>query len=248
MPHPRSVDSGPSFIKVLGSRKRNPVVDALFAPWTPKVHPLLLMLGAACAVAVAGLLVLVKAKPYLPFDADVDRAIQSTNFGPLSAAFPFFSWVGGPGGGIYMQAASILLVLLLNRRAWLFALTAIAGGAWYPLLVGLADRPRPLPDQVLHITEHPGSTSFPSGHIVFIGLSLGLVMLCVGHRYLPKGAVLAGWGIVVAIVLLAAISRVYAGVHWPLDVLASILIAGGWLALVTSIRWLSDRALDPEAP
>ena len=45
----------------------------------------------------------------------------------------------------------------------------------------------------------------------------------------------------------AAISRVSAGVHWPLDVLASILIAGGWLAFVTSFRWISDRALDKDA-
>ena len=244
MRHPRLVDS----IKVIGSRKRNPVVDALFAPWTPKVHPQLLALGAACVLGVAGLLALVKAQPYLPFDDSLDRAIQSIDYGPLSATFPFFSWVGGPGGGIYMQAASILIVLVLNRRAWLLALAAIAGGAWYPLLVGLADRPRPVLSQVVRITEHPGSTSFPSGHIIFITLSLGLVMLCAGHRYLPKPAIPIGWVVVAAIVLLAAISRVYVGAHWPLDVLASILIAGGWLALITSIRWISDRALDKDAP
>jgi undecaprenyl-diphosphatase len=233
---------------VIGSRQRNRLVDALFAPWTPAVHPLLLALGAGSALVVAGLVLLVRAKPYLPFDDDVLKAIQSVNYGAVSATFPFFSWVGGPGGGIYLQAASILIVLLLNRRAWLLALAAIAGGAWYPLLVGLADRPRPLIGQVLRITEHPGSTSFPSGHVIFITLSLGLVMLCVGHRYLPTRAIPIGWAVVAAIVLLASISRVYAGVHWPLDVLASILTAGGWLALITSIRWISDRALDPNAP
>ena len=224
------------------------MVDALFAPWTPKVRPLLLALGLGCALVVAGLVVLVRAKPYLPFDDAVLKAIQSINYGPLSAAFPFFSWVGGPGGGLYMQAAAILIVLVLNRRAWLLALASLAGGAWYPLLVGLADRPRPLIGQVLRITEHPGSTSFPSGHVIFITLSLGLVMLCVGHRYLPKPAIPLGWALVAAIVLLAGISRVNAGVHWPIDVLASILIAGGWLALIASIRWISDRALDPNAP
>lgn len=242
------MDLGPRFTKVIGSRRRNRVVDALFAPWTPKVHPLLLAIGFGCALVVAGLVVLVRAKPYLAFDSDVDRAIQSIDYGPLSATFPFFSWVGGSGGGTYMQVASILVVLLLNRRAWLLALAAIAGGAWYPLFVGLADRPRPELDQVLRITEHPGSTSFPSGHVIFITLSLGLVMLCVGHRHLPKPAIPIGWAVVAAIVLLAAISRVYAGVHWPLDVLASIIIGGGWLALTTSIRWISQRALDPNAP
>ena len=41
--------------------------------------------------------------------------------------------------------------------------------------------------------------------------------------------------------MVAAISRVYVGAHWPLDA-ASILIAAGWLALVTSIRWTSELA------
>jgi membrane-associated phospholipid phosphatase len=224
------------------------VVDALFAPWTPGVRLWPLAIGAGCGLVVAGLLLLVRAQPYLPFDDDVDRAIQSLNYGPLAAAFPFFSWAGGPGGGIYMQAAAILAVLLLNRRGWLLALAALAGGAWYPLLVGLAHRPRPALGQVLQITEHPGSTSFPSGHVIFITLSLGLVMLCVGHRYLPRPAIPIGWLVVAAIVLLAAISRVFVGAHWPLDVVAGILIAGGWLAFVTSIRWISNRALDQDAP
>lgn len=248
MRHPPCVDTGPRLVNAIGRRKRNRVVDALFSPWTPSVRPPLLVLAAACALVVAGLILLVKAKPYLQFDDDLDRAIQSVDYGPLSAIFPFFSWIGGPGGGIYMQAASILIVLLFNRRAWLLALAAIAGGAWYPLLVGLVNRPRPVLSQVLHITEHPGSTSFPSGHIVFISLSVGLVMLCVGHRFLPRWAIPIGWLVVAGIVVLAAISRVYVGAHWPLDVAASILIAGGWLAFVSSIRWISDRAFDKNAP
>jgi len=102
--------------------------------------------------------------------------------------------------------------------------------------------------QVLQITEHPGSTSFPSGHVIFITISLGLVFLCLGYRYLPKWALPIGWAVVAAIVLLAAMSRVYVGAHWPLDVLASLFIAGGWLAFVTAIRWISERALLRHSP
>jgi undecaprenyl-diphosphatase len=139
-------------------------------------------------------------------------------------------------------------VLLLNHRAWLLALAATAGGMWYGVLVGMVNRPRPRLEQILQITEHPGATSFPSGHVIFITISLGLVFLCLGYRYLPRWAIPIGWGVVAAIVLLAAMSRVYVGAHWPVDVLASLFVAWGWLALVTSIRWISDRALVRGAP
>ncbi len=228
--------------------KRNSVLDVLFPPWTPAVRWPLLIVAAACGLVVAALAALVISSPFLEFDAAVDRGIQSINFGPLAAVFPLFSWLGGPGGGIYMQVGAVVLVLLLNHRAWMLALAATAGGLWYGLLVALVNRPRPKLEQILQIIEHPGATSFPSGHVIFITISVGLVFLCLGYRYLPRRAIPIGWAVVAFTVVLAAMSRVYVGAHWPLDVLASLFIAGGWLALVTSIRWISDRALLRDAP
>jgi len=234
-------------VKVGPPRKRNGVVAALFAPWTPSVHSTLLAAAVACAIVVAGLATMVISSPFIQLDASVDRAIQSINFGPLASTFPFFSWIGGPGGGIYMQIGAVLVVLVLHRRAWLLAFAATAGGIWYSLIVGMVNRPRPTLQQILQITEHPGSTSFPSGHVIFITISLGLVFLCLGYRYLPKWVLPIGWAVVAAVVLLAAMSRVYVGAHWPLDVLASLFIAGGWLAFVSSFRWISNRALQRDS-
>jgi membrane-associated phospholipid phosphatase len=202
----------------------------------------LLIVAAACAMAVAALTALVMSFPYIGLDDAVLRAIQSVDLGPLTAPFAFFRWAGGPGG-LYMTAATILLVLLFNRRAWLLAVTAIVGGVWYEALIALAHRPRPTAEQVLRITEHPGATSFPSGHVIFITINLAVLMLCVGYRYLPARGRAIGWAVVAAIALLVAISRVYVGAHWPTDVLASLLVATGWLCLVVSLRRISDPAL-----
>jgi membrane-associated phospholipid phosphatase len=225
---------------------RPKVLRALFPPWTGSVNRPLLAVAVVVAVLVAGLTAFVIANPYWPLDDSVDRSIQAVNWGPLALTFPFFTWLGGPGG-IYMQVVAFLLVLLFNRRAYLLALAALVGGLSYLTLVHLVNRPRPTVDQVIRITEHPGSTSFPSGHLIFITISAALLMLCIGYRYLPRWAIPIGWAVVVAIVLATGVDRIYGGAHWPSDALGGALIAAAWVALVTSVRWLSDRAIHRDA-
>jgi membrane-associated phospholipid phosphatase len=214
----------------------------LFPPWTWAVNAPLLAVAIVVAVAFGILTAVVVMHPYLSGDATIDRDIQATNWGPLTLAFPFLTWLGGPGG-IFMQIAVIALVLLLNRRAWALAFAALVGGLWYEVVVNLVNRPRPLAGQILRVTEHPGSTSFPSGHLIFITISAAVLMLCLGHRYLPRWARPIGWAAVVGIVLAVGLDRIYGGAHWPSDVLAGILIATAWLSFVLSVRWISDRSL-----
>ena len=221
---------------------RTSLRERLFPPWTWTVHGPLLALAVLAAVAVGVLAGVVVVHPYQPADASLDRLVQATNWGPLALTFPFLTWLGGPGG-LYMQVVVAILVLVLNRRAWMLALAAFIGGLWYEVVVHLVNRPRPLPSQILRVTEHPGSTSFPSGHLIFITISAAVLMLCVGHRYLPRWARPIGWAVVAGLVLTAGVDRIYGGAHWPSDVLAGVLIATAWLSLVLSVRWISDRAL-----
>jgi undecaprenyl-diphosphatase len=206
-----------------------------------------LAVAIASAVTVGVISAIVVMHPYLQLDATVERDIQATNLGPLTLAFPFFTWLGGPGG-IPMQIVVILLVLLLNRRAWFLALASLAGGLWYEAIVHLVNRPRPTVGQILRVTEHPGSTSFPSGHLIFITISAAVLMLCLGHRYLPRWARPIGWAVVAGVVVAVGLDRISAGVHWPSDVLAGLLIAVAWLAFIMSLRRVTDRAFATEPP
>jgi membrane-associated phospholipid phosphatase len=204
----------------------------------------LLVVAIAAAVAAGVLAAIVVMHPYLALDATLQDDIQATNWGPLTLTFPFLTWLGGPGG-LIMQAVVIALVLLFNRRAWMLALACLVGGLSYMEVVNLVNRPRPTAAQILRVTDHPGSTSFPSGHLIFITISAAVLMLCVGHRYLPRWAIPIGWAVVAGIVLAVGLDRIYGGAHWPTDVLGGFLIATAWLSFLVSIRWISDRAMAP---
>ena len=201
-------------------------------------RPLLAVAVAAAAAAVA-LSLYVAAHLVNPEDIVVERDIQSVDWGPLTATFASFSWIGDAKGFV-VEVIILVAVLLLNRPAWIFAAAAPLTGAWYELGIHLVSRPRPTTAQVLRVTEHPGASSYPSGHTIFIVTVTVMVMACLGLRYLPSRAWWAGWLAVAVVVGANAISRMYTGTHWPTDVLGGFLIAVAWLALVGSIRWIGS--------
>jgi undecaprenyl-diphosphatase len=206
------------------------------------VNKPLLAVAALCAVAAAIVAIYVVGHPYIPEDATIARDIQSTNWGPLTLTFPVFSWIGDFKGAI-LEAIVFVLVLVLNRRAWILAAAAALSAVWYLLLSHLINRARPTVPLVLQVTERPAASSFPSGHTMFVVTLTAVLMLCLGRRFLPRWAQPVGWVLVVLIILANAISRIYTGAHWPTDVLAGLLIATAWLSFVVSLKWISDRAL-----
>lgn len=201
----------------------------------------LLAIGICAALAVAVLAVIIAAHPYIPADVAVERDVQSINWYPLSVIFPFFSWIGDAKGAV-AEATVFIAVLIFNRPAWRLVIACGMTGIWYQVLSRIVIRPRPTVAQVLQVTEHPGASSFPSGHTIFVATLAVLLMLCFGNRFLPKWARPAGWVLVAMTAIACAISRMYAGAHWPSDVLAGLLITVAWIALVVSVRWISADA------
>jgi len=95
---------------------------------------------------------------------------------------------------------------------------------------------RPRPSVVAHLmVEH--SSSFPSGHTMTAMGLYGLIALLLWRRDKKLPAVLSAvW------VLLVAASRLYLGVHYPSDVLASLMLGMVLLVIILMIdRILSSK-------
>lgn len=205
----------------------------------------LLAVSIVCALAAVGISLYVAGHHFIPQDAVIEDDIQATNWGPLALTFPFFTWIGDAKGFV-LEVAIFVAILAFNRRAWVFAAGSVLSGAWYELGIHLIDRPRPTTLEVLHVTEHPGASSFPSGHTIFIVTVTVVLLLGLAYPFLPRVGRVIGWVLVVLIVAANAIARVYTGAHWPTDVIAAIFIAVAWLTFLLSLRWVSRRVLTTE--
>lgn len=204
-----------------------------------RFHAPLLVVSAVTALGAVALTWLVAVQPFLPIDAAIERDVQSVDVGPLSGVFLFYTSIGGPLGGAGV-AVLFAVVLLVNRPAWRLAFAGAFASGWYFLLSSLIMRARPSVPDVLRVTEHPGASSYPSGHMMLFVFYGAILMLCIGYRFLPRSWIRLGWAVAAALVIVGGISRMYSGAHWPSDVLAGALIATSWLSLVVAIRWVSD--------
>jgi len=87
-------------------------------------------------------------------------------------------------------------------------------------------RPPGLLEDIIVIGQAPVSGAFPSGHTTGAFALATLLMLLTANRHIKAGLFI--------IALLAGVSRIAVGVHWPLDVSAGIVL--GWLSAILGVQ------------
>jgi undecaprenyl-diphosphatase len=161
------------------------------------------------------------------WDRRLERWFIGHRVDALDPVFVALSWVGS-SGGIWIALA--LAIAYFRNRPWLVAWTvvfvAVADlGAWG--LKEAIDRPRPRVDHLVHLPE---TGSFPSGHAA-TSFACAVLLSRVAPRLAPVLFLLAA---------AIAFSRVYVGVHFPLDVLGGaalgVLVATALPLLATGLR------------
>lgn len=134
----------------------------------------------------------------------------------------------------------LVLAFLAFRRQWriaFFWLLAVGGSA---ILNSFAkhifERVRPA---LWTLVAPESSFSFPSGHAMqAMTIALTLILLLRASRYI-RGIVIAAGGFV----LLVGLCRMYLGLHYPSDIVASYLLSITWVSILA--MFLNERYYTP---
>jgi undecaprenyl-diphosphatase len=134
---------------------------------------------------------------------------------------------GGVVLPIIAVVETVLFVCLRRWRLaafWAFGLAIESGTYRATTLVVHSHRPR-----VARLENLPVDASYPSGHTAAAIAVYGGLALLVTSRFRDTGLRIAAWAVVLAIVAFVAMSRMYRGMHHPLDIGGGVVI--GVLAL-----------------
>ena len=171
------------------------------------------------------------------FDLPVERAIQHVPWGPLTYWMTLTNVTGGLIQDLFGVAVVIALFLWDRRAGWLMALGAIGSAIDQIVKVSVA-RQRPTADLVTILNPSSGY-SYPSGHALFFTWLAFMLAIAISPHVHPRWRVVV-WVIAVFVIVFACIGRIWAGAHWPTDVIGGFLLGVAWSAF---ILWLPERWL-----
>jgi undecaprenyl-diphosphatase len=169
------------------------------------------------------------------FDIPVSLAAQGTNWGPIATLMTLTNRSGGLGH-VLLGAAAVVGLFLYDRRAGVVMAVGSLGSVINSVLKVSIARHRPTADLVQILNPNTGY-SYPSGHAVFFTWLAFMLAAALAPRLKPPWRI-AIWVVPLLVIAIACLGRVWAGAHWPSDVLGGFLLGLSWSAFVL---WLADR-------
>jgi undecaprenyl-diphosphatase len=164
-----------------------------------------------------------------------DNSVVRTLVDHRSAALTDASSVGSQSGGGFVLPAIVGLVALVSAiaRRWriaAFAVFALATeSATYRITTLFIHRDRP---HVSRLESLPVDASYPSGHTAAsIAVYSGLVLLLTS-RYTHSTLRALAWTFAILMTTFVAFSRMYRGMHHPLDVAGGVAVGIGAVLVV----------------
>jgi membrane-associated phospholipid phosphatase len=171
-------------------------------------------------------------------DNDAIRSMTAHRTSFLTDASSVGSAIGG--APVLPILVGLLAIGFAIKRHWRIAAFAVfvlaTESATYRVASLLVPRDRP---HVKRLDALPGDASWPSGHTAAsIAVYVGLAILLTS-AVKTRGARIAAWTVAVLFPLIVAFSRMYRGMHHPMDVMGGALIG---LATITALLFACRAA------
>ncbi|MCU1528148.1 MAG: hypothetical protein JWP75_1911, partial [Frondihabitans sp.] len=190
---------------------------------------------AAIVVVLAFGFLISKTHAMVHLDLDGVKVLNKLHDGFLGKLGADVYKVFSPVEAVVITVVIVLAIWAVTRNlrlAGTFAVTVAVTWLSSDIVKLLVHRARPDRNAFSnHLAERPLDPSYPSGHMVFVAtLALAFFFLARGKSYRPVVGVV---GILVTVIV--AFSLVSDGVHYPTDVLASIVWSIGVAPLVLGL-------------
>jgi undecaprenyl-diphosphatase len=173
----------------------------------------------------------------LPFDFPIAVFIQQLNWGPVVYPMELINASAGIWQVLIGAVAIIALFIFERRAGWLMLIGSISS-LLDNIIKLIISRQRP-PADLVHILSPTTGFSFPSGHAVFFTWMSFMIAVSIAPKIRPSYRPIL-WIVAAMVIVLTCIARVWAGAHWPSDVIGGVLLGIGWSAFVL---WLPERWL-----
>jgi undecaprenyl-diphosphatase len=191
--------------------------------------------AATCLFIVISIALLLKDPALERFDSRLGELIRSTRseFGNVLAAV--FDVLGSTTGFAVITLLLALLFVVRRRIASAMLLVLSVGGAYVlnVLFKTWIERPRPNIDALFPAEGF----SFPSGNATISVALFGYAAIAL-IDLIQGGKIAKVWCLTSAIllVLLIGFFRIYAGVHYPSDIIAGYFLGGAWAFIVLHLH------------
>jgi membrane-associated phospholipid phosphatase len=204
---------------------------------------LVICVVVALLVLVVGILV-TRSASYTATETRVLASVAASRVPAIVSASLALNWIFSPPIATVVGVVSAAIIYAVTRR-WLTVLhfAALVLGTWLSseVIKVLVHRPRPQGSVADTLVPNPDPDSYPSGHVCFaVGLGFAILVLVIRSR--------ARWIVTIVAILLSlatALSRIYLGIHYPTDVVASLVFAA---AAFIAIEALWRRFVVPPVP
>jgi undecaprenyl-diphosphatase len=203
----------------------------------PSTAHFLIAIIAAAATAVVVILfglVVAKGHSFTAAETHLLVGIATSRSMPLVDVSLALNWLFSPPIAVIIGVIAAAVVLVVTRR-WSatvhFILLVV--GTWLSseVVKVIVHRPRPNASLADTLVPNPDPDSYPSGHVCFaVGLGFAIVMLIARSRVRVIIEVVA-----VLLALVTAATRVYLGIHYPADAIASLVFAAAAFVAIEAI-------------